>query len=86
MDPGDVLDLFCDFFVGDPNLFSLRSKDYIVKHNKTSSLVGGFNPSEKYESISTIFPICGKIKVMFQTTNQFLKTKTSNFFFGRSLT
>ena len=48
MDPGDVLDLFCDFFVGDPNLFSLRSKNYIVKHNKTSSLVGGFNPSEKY--------------------------------------
>jgi len=35
-------------------------------------LVGGFNPSEKYESqLGLLFPIYGKIKFMFQTTNQF---------------
>ena len=34
-------------------------------------LVGGFNPSEKYEShLGLFFPIYGKIKAMFQTTNQ----------------
>ena len=34
------------------------------------NLVGGFNPSEKYESqLGVFFPIYGKIK-MFQTTNQ----------------
>jgi hypothetical protein len=34
-------------------------------------LVGGFNPSEKYESqLGLLFPIYGKIKAMFQTTNQ----------------
>jgi hypothetical protein len=34
-------------------------------------LVGGFNPSEKYESqLEVLFPIYGKIKLMFQTTNQ----------------
>jgi hypothetical protein len=33
--------------------------------------VGGFNPSEKYESqLGSLFPIYGKIKAMFQTTNQ----------------
>ena len=35
-------------------------------------LVGGFNPSEKYESqLGLLFPIYGKIKFMFQTTNEF---------------
>jgi len=39
------------------------------------SLVGGIHwytyPSEKYESVGMMkFPIYGKIKVMFQTTNQ----------------
>jgi hypothetical protein len=34
-------------------------------------LVGGLNPSEKYESqLGSLFPIYGKIKFMFQTTNQ----------------
>ena len=34
-------------------------------------LVGGFNPSKKYWSIGMMsFPIYGKIKFMFQTTNQ----------------
>ena len=34
------------------------------------NLVGGVNPSEKYESQSGgLIPIYGKIKVMFQTTN-----------------
>jgi hypothetical protein len=32
-------------------------------------LVGGFNPSEKYEShMGLLFPVYGKIKFMFQTT------------------
>ena len=36
-------------------------------------LVGGFNPSEKYESqLGLLFPIYGKIKFMFQTNNQYL--------------
>ena len=35
-------------------------------------LVGGFNPSEKYESqLGLLFPMYGKIKAMFQTTNQY---------------
>ena len=35
-------------------------------------LVGGFNPSEKYESqLGLLFPIYGKIQYkIFQTTNQ----------------
>jgi hypothetical protein len=34
-------------------------------------VVGGFNPSEKYESqLGLLFPIYGNIKAMFQTTNQ----------------
>jgi uncharacterized protein YhfF len=34
-------------------------------------LVGGFNPYEKYESqLGLVFAIYGKIKIMFQTTNQ----------------
>ena len=36
-------------------------------------LVGGFNPSEKSESqLGWWFPIYGKIKFMFQTTNQYI--------------
>ena len=35
-------------------------------------LVGGFNPSEKYESqLGLLFPTYGKIKFMFQTINQY---------------
>jgi hypothetical protein len=34
-------------------------------------LVGGFNPSEKYESqIGSSSQLLGKIKAMFQTSNQ----------------
>jgi len=41
-----------------------------------SFLVGAFNPSEKYESqLGLLFPIYGKIKFMFQTTNQFYMGK-----------
>jgi hypothetical protein len=32
--------------------------------------VGGFNPSEKYESQIGSSSLLGKIKVIFQTTNQ----------------
>ena len=36
-----------------------------------NTLVGGFNFSEKYEShLGLLFPIYGKTKFMFQTTNQ----------------
>jgi hypothetical protein len=45
-------------------------------------LVGGFNPSEKYEGqLGLLFPIYGKIKFMFQTTNQIsLNLKQSHIF------
>ena len=33
-------------------------------------LVGGFNPSEQYESVGMIVPNIWKNKKMFQTTNQ----------------
>ena len=47
----------------------------IIVHSRVKSpchsishLVGGFTPSEKYESqFGWFFPICGKIKVMFQS-------------------
>ena len=36
-----------------------------------TNLVGGFNPSEKYESVGVIIPnMMGKIIHMFQTTSQ----------------
>jgi len=43
------------------------SNDHIQFH-----LVGGFNPSEKYEFVSWDYSsqLNGKIKAMFQTTNQ----------------
>ena len=38
-------------------------------------LVGGFNPSEKYaRQLGLLFPIYGKIKFMFQTTNHYIFT------------
>ena len=50
-------------------------------------LVGGLNPSEKYESqLGWLFPIYGKIKLMFQTTNQFMLAfplLLVGFFLGR---
>jgi len=44
-----------------------------IRHSFASKqmLVGGFNPSEKYESqLGLLFPIYGKIIQMFETTNQ----------------
>jgi len=39
--------------------------------NKTVILVGGFTPPEKYESqIGSTSQLLGKIKAMFQSTNQ----------------
>ena len=44
-------------------------------------LVGGFNSSEKYESqLGLLFPIYGKIKKMFRTTNQLYLTLLHTFF------
>jgi hypothetical protein len=34
-------------------------------------LVGGFSPSEKLSQLGLLFPIYGKVKFMFQTTNQY---------------
>ena len=47
-------------------------------------LVGGLNPSEKYESqLGWLFPIYGKIIQMFQTTNQtFIDFPHSSFTSG----
>jgi len=45
------------------------------------SLVGGFNPSEKYESVGMIIPNIWKvIKFMFQTTNQILLVRFKPLF------
>ena len=45
-----------------------------IRHRQLETnaiLVGGFNPSEKYESqLGLLFPIYGKIIQMFETTNQ----------------
>ena len=52
-----------------PNLCALTH--HIQFSNTNNILVGGFNPSEKYESqIGSSSQLLGKIKVMFQTTNQ----------------
>jgi hypothetical protein len=50
------------------------SNVYVKSINHVQSiLVGGFNPSEKYESqLGSLFPIYGKIKAMFHTTNQIM--------------
>jgi hypothetical protein len=56
--------------------FSLKLREIKKTHQ---NLVAGFNPSEKYESqLGGLFPIYGKIKFMFQTTNQ-QKSLTSFF-------
>ena len=52
-----------------------RSKLCLLVYNpiqiQYAILVGGFNPSEKYESqIGSSSQLWGKIKFMFQTTNQ----------------
>ena len=39
-------------------------------HTMKQSLVGGFNPSENISQLGSLFPLYGKIKCMFQTTNQ----------------
>jgi len=46
-------------------------EDFYVFFDFKLKLVGGFNPSEKYESqIGSSSQLLGKIKLMFQTTNQ----------------
>ena len=50
-----------------------KKERYILSHHTFTWLVGGLNPSEKYESqLGWLCPIYGKIKLMFQTTNQIL--------------
>jgi len=47
--------------------------EQMTKRHGNIYLVGGFNPSEKYEFVSwddDISQLNGKIKAMFQTTNQ----------------
>ena len=47
---------------------------------QNSLLVGGFNPSEKYEiQIGSSSQLLGKIKFMFQTTNQFMYLDTRKY-------
>ena len=48
-------------------------------------LVGGFSPSEKYESrLGLLFPIYGKIKFMLQTSNQMKLVLPSRLFRSRN--
>ena len=54
------------------------------KHGWCDILVGGFNPSEKYErQLGWFFPIYiyGKIKALFQTTNQYYRIAMTVHFF-----
>ena len=46
-------------------------KKHVIEVHRKNELVGGFNPSEQYESqIGSSSQVLGKIKFMFQTTNQ----------------
>jgi len=56
----------------DPALHVVPENGLVLgpKYTGNPWLVGG-NPSEKYESqLELLFPIYGKMKAMFQTTNQ----------------
>ena len=49
---------------------SMSGKQAATNRYPICKLVGGFNHLEKYESrLGWLFPIYGKIKAMFQTTN-----------------
>jgi len=55
--------------VGTISTILSRVKFHFIFSKFYAYLVGGFNPSEKYESqLGLLFPIYGK--KMFQTTNQ----------------
>ena len=51
-----------------------------VEHIYMLKLVGGFNLSEKYESVGMIIPniLYGKSKKMFQTTNHMRAWEATN--------
>ena len=52
-------------------IFSIQKKHQNQDIQTYHQLIGGFNPSEKYESqLGLLFPIYGTIKFMFQITNQ----------------
>jgi hypothetical protein len=41
-------------------------------NNNTNILDGGFNPLKNSSQLGLLFPVYGKIKILFQTTNQFI--------------
>ena len=43
---------------------------YIYIYMYINILVGGFNPLKNISHLGSLFPIYGKIKFMFQSTNQ----------------
>ena len=45
---------------------------YIYIYMYINILVGGFNPLKNISHLGSLFPIYGKIKFIFQTTNQYL--------------
>jgi hypothetical protein len=56
-----------------PKMVILWNIDNVIMPTNTwHTLVGGFNHSKKYErQLGLLFPIYGKIKFMFQTTNHY---------------
>jgi hypothetical protein len=61
-----------------PQKETMNPKHQIDSLSNGQCLVGGFNPSEKYESVGVTIPnmIYGKINQIFQTTNP-MKWKSS---------
>ena len=71
---GDLTDIYA-FFCGGVHSYGGPPKiDALFRlENPNLLLVGGLNPSEKYESqLGWLFPIYGKMPKMFQTTNQII--------------
>ena len=63
---------FCQWRILPKKLFSALG--WFGGYLFVTILVDGFNPSEKISQLVLLFPIYGKIKIMFQTTNQQLIT------------
>ena len=53
-----------------PAIYGDLGDGLLLFYNVLPTLVGGFNPSEKYSSVGMIIPNIWKNKKMFQTTNQ----------------
>jgi len=64
--------LLVTFRIGAKMDRSFFCRNHLMLYNffELFQLVGGFNPSENISQVKLLFPIYGKIRFMFQTTNQ----------------